>query len=259
MKTVILCGGLGARLREETEFRPKPMVEIGGKPILWHIMKIYAHYGFRDFILCLGYKGEMIKEYFYHYEILNNDFTIELGDKKSIEVHSNRGEKGWRITLADTGDKALKGARLKRVEKYIDGDQFMMTYGDGVANININSLLSVHNSHGKLATVTGISPASRFGELKVKGDSVESFSEKPRAGSGFINGGFFVFKKDIFDYLSADDECDLEIGPLEEVAHQGKLMVYKHTGFWSCMDTIRDMDYLNKLWAEGKAEWKVWD
>jgi len=169
IKVIILCGGLGTRLREETGFRPKPMVEIGGKPILWHIMKIYAHYGFKDFILCLGYRGEMIKDYFYNYEILNNDFTIELGNK-NIEIHSDLNEKGWRITLADTGDKALKGARLKRVEKYINGDQFMVTYGDGVSNININSLLFFHQKHGKLATVTGINPASRFGELKIIGD-----------------------------------------------------------------------------------------
>lgn len=257
MKVVILCGGLGTRLREETEFRPKPMVEIGGKPILWHIMKIYGHYGFRDFILCLGYKGEIIKEYFYNYEFINNDFTIELGDN-NIEIHSGHGEKGWRITLADTGDKALKGARLKRVEKYVDGDQFMMTYGDGVANVSIHSLLAFHHTHGKLATVTGINPASRFGELKIRGNQVESFSEKPRISSKLISGGFFVFNKGIFDYLSAHGECDLEIGALEKVANEGQLMVYKHRGYWACMDTLRDMDYLNKLWNEKKAFWKVW-
>ena len=178
IKVVILCGGLGTRLREETEFRPKPMVEIGGKPILWHIMKIYVHYGFKDFILCLGYKGEMIKEYFYNYEVLNNDFTIELGNNKNIEIHSNHGEKGWRVTLADTGDEALKGARLKRVEKYISDDQFLMTYGDGVSNIDINSLLAFHQGHGKIVTVTGINPATRFGELKIKGNQVECFSDK---------------------------------------------------------------------------------
>ena len=258
MKVVILCGGLGTRLREETEFRPKPMVEIGGKPILWHIMKIYFHYGIKDFVLSLGYKGEMIKEYFYNYEILSNDFTIELGNKKNIEIHSNNAEKDWRITLADTGDKALKGARLKRVQQYVDDDTFMLTYGDGVANVDINALLSFHSKHGKLATVTGINPASRFGELKIKGDQVESFSEKPRDGDGLINGGFFVFNRSIFDYLSENENCDLEIGPLEKIADEGQLMVYKHRGSWACMDTIRDMEYLNKLWVEGKAEWKVW-
>jgi len=259
MQTIILCGGLGTRLREETEFRPKPMVEIGGKPILWHIMKIFSHYGIKDFVLSLGYKGEMIKEYFYNYEILSNDFTIELGNKKNIEIHSNNAEKDWRITLADTGDKALKGARLKRVQQYIDDDTFVLTYGDGIADVDINALLAFHKKHGKLATVTGINPAARFGELKIKGNLVESFSEKPRDGEGLINGGFFVFNKGIFDYLSADENCDLEIGPLEKIAGEGQLMVYKHRGFWACMDTIRDMEYLNKLWVEGKAEWKVWE
>lgn len=259
MKVVILCGGLGTRLREETEFRPKPMVEIGGKPILWHIMKIYAHYGIKEFVLCLGYKGEMIKEYFYNYEVLNNDFTINLGNDKNIEIHSNHREKGWRITLADTGDKALKGARLKRVEKYIDGNVFMTTYGDGVASVDIKSLLAFHQKHGRLATVTAINPASRFGELKINGDQVKSFSEKPKNGSGLINSGFFVFNKGIFDYLSAEDNCDLEVGPLEQIVHEGQLMVYKHIGFWACMDTLRDMEYLNKLWSQGEAEWKVWE
>lgn len=258
MKVVILAGGLGMRLREETEFRPKPMVHIGNRPILWHTMKVYAHYGFKEFILCLGYKGEMIKEYFYEYEVLNNDFTVELGDTKNIEIHSSHSEKGWRVTLVDTGNKALKGARLKRAEKYIDGDQFMLTYGDGLANIDIDSLLAFHHSHGKLVTVTGINLGSRFGELKIKGDNVESFSEKPKNSHGLINGGFFVFNKKIFDYLSNDDNCDLEIGALEKVAKDGQLMVYKHKGFWACMDTIRDMEYLNKLWNENKAEWKVW-
>ena len=259
MKVVILCGGFGTRLREETEFRPKPMVEIGGKPILWHVMKIYAHYGYMDFILALGYKGEMVKEYFYNYDVLNNDFTIELGNEKKVEIHRNNAEKDWRVTLADTGDKALKGARLKRGEQYIDDDQFMLTYGDGIANVDIEDLLGFHQSHGKLATVIGINPASRFGELKMKGDQVESFSEKPKNGKGLINGGFFVFNRGIFDYLSADDDCDLEIGALEEIAKDGELMVYKHAGFWACMDTLRDMEYLNKLWSESHAEWKVWD
>lgn len=258
MKAVILCGGMGTRLKEETEYKPKPMVEIGDKPILWHIMKLYAHYGISDFVLSLGYKGEMIKEYFYNYEILSNDFTIELGNKKNIEIHSDNAEKNWRITLADTGDKSLKGARLKRVQQYVDDDTFMLTYGDGIANIDIKNLLEFHRNHGKLATVTGINPSSRFGELKIKGDQVEAFSEKPKNGDGLINGGFFVFNRDIFDYLSADENCDLEIGPLEKIASEGQLMVYKHTGFWACMDTIRDMEYLNKLWNENKAEWKLW-
>ncbi|MFX0134689.1 MAG: glucose-1-phosphate cytidylyltransferase [Candidatus Hodarchaeota archaeon] len=260
MKVVILCGGLGTRLREETEYRPKPMVEIGGKPILWHIMKIYAYYGFKDFILCLGYKGEMIKEYFYNYEVLNNDFTIELGNRgRQIEIHNSRSEKGWRITLADTGDKALKGARLKRVEKYIDGNQFMVTYGDGVADIDINDLLKFHRSHGKLGTLTGVRPLSRFGELTIESRLVMRFTEKPQTGAGLINGGFFVFNRGIFDFLEDKDNCDLEYGVLEEIASKRELAVYENDKFWFCMDTIRDMEYLNKLCKEDKVPWKVWE
>lgn len=258
MKVVILCGGLGTRLREETEFRPKPMVYIGNRPILWHVMKIFAHFGYNDFILCLGYKGEMIKDYFYHYEILNNDFTIELGKSKEIRIHQIHHENGWKITLADTGEKSLKGARLKKIEKYIDSDTFMVTYGDGVANIDINALLEFHHYHGKLATVTGVNPAARFGELKIVGERVESFCEKPESNKDYINGGFFVFNKKLFDYLSVDDACDLEYGPLEEIAKEGQLMVYKHPGLWACMDTIRDTEYLNKLWNENRAFWKIW-
>jgi glucose-1-phosphate cytidylyltransferase len=259
MKVVILCGGLGTRLREETEFRPKPMVNIGDRPILWHIMKIYAHYGFKEFVLCLGYKGETIKEFFYNYEILNNDITIELGNTKRIEIHSENTEKDWKITLADTGKKALKGARLKRIEKYIDNDIFMMTYGDGVSSLNINDLLAFHKKHGKLATVTGVVATSRYGEIKISGDRAEKFSEKPgEGGSDYINGGFFVFNRKIFEYLHDEDVCDFEYGTLEKIADDGELMVYKHDGFWSCMDTSRDMEHLNKLWNENKAYWKVW-
>ena len=259
MKVVILCGGMGTRLKEETNYRPKPMVNIGSRPILWHIMKIYAHYGFKQFVLSLGYKGEMIKEFFYNYDLLNNDATLKLGHPEETQIHrSQDNEDDWEITLADTGEKALKGARLKRIEKYIDGDEFMVTYGDGVANIDIDRLLSFHHSHGKIATVTGINPASRFGELKINGDTVESFNEKPNNGSGLINGGFFVFNRAIFNYLWDGDDCDLEVGALEQIAREGQLMVYKHRGFWACMDTLRDMDFLNKLWTEGKALWKVW-
>ncbi len=259
MKIVILCGGLGTRLREETEFRPKPMVNIGSRPILWHIMKIYAHYGYNDFVLALGYKGEMIKQYFWHYEYMNNDVTIELGKPDKLCIHQSHNEVGWRITLVDTGEKALKGARLKRIEKYIDGEAFMVTYGDGLAKVDINALLEFHNSHGNLATITGINPASRFGELRIKGHQVEAFHEKPKETDGLINGGFFVFNRDIFDYLSSDDDCDLEVDVLEKIAAAGQLMVFRHLGFWACMDTFRDMEYLNKLWAEEKAEWKVWE
>ena len=256
MKVVILCGGLGTRLKEETEFRPKPMVNIGNRPVLWHIMKIYAHYGYKEFILCLGYKGEMIKEYFYHYELMNNDVTLELGHPEKIHIHKSYEENGWKVTLVDTGLKALKGARLKKVERYLTENEFMMTYGDGLADINITDLLDFHRSHGKLATLTGINPASRFGELIVNGDLVEAFNEKVKTSSGFINGGFFVFNKGILDYLSTDDSCDLEIGPLEEISRDEQLMLYKHPGSWACMDNLRDMDYLNKLWDEKKAFWK---
>ena len=256
---VILCGGLGTRLREETEYRPKPMVEIGGKPILWHIMKIYAHQGFKDYILGLGYKGEIIKNYFYNYEILNNDFTVELGSYKHVEIHSNHKEKGWQVTLADTGDSALKGARIKKIEKYVNGDLFMLTYGDGVADINLHELLSFHKNHGRIGTVTGVRPPSRFGDLVVESNRVVSFTEKPQVSEGLINGGFFVFNRGIFDYLSAEDNCDFEVGPLEQLAEDGELMVYELKGEWACMDTFRDMEYLNKLWQGGKAFWKIWE
>lgn len=257
MKVVILCGGLGTRLKEETEYRPKPMVKIGNKPILWHIMNIYSHYGYRDFVLCLGYKGEMIKEYFYNYEILNSDFTIELGRHNHVQIHDSHSERGWKITLADTGERALKGARLKRVEKYIDSDTFMMTYGDGVADVDISELVKFHNTHGRIATLTGVMPPSRFGTLMVDESKVVRFSEKPQAVEGLVNGGFFVFDKRLFDYLSGDDACDLEMGVLDRLAEEGELMVYRHTGEWACMDTVRDMEYLNRLWSSDKAFWNL--
>jgi glucose-1-phosphate cytidylyltransferase len=258
MKVVILCGGLGTRLREETEFRPKPMVNIGNRPILWHIMKIYSHYGFKDFVLALGYKGEMIKNYFCHYELMNNDVTIELGLPEHVCIHQRHDEIGWRITLADTGEKSLKGARLKKIQKFITEDLFLATYGDGVANIDINDLLDFHRRHGKLATLTGINPASRFGELSIAGDQVMSFQEKSKDSEGLINGGFFVFNRKIFDFLTEEINCDLEYGPLEKIAQAGQLMVYRHDGFWACMDTLRDMDYLNALWEKNQAAWKIW-
>lgn len=258
IKVVILCGGVGTRLREETEFRPKPMVNIGARPILWHIMKYYSRYGVNDFVLALGYKGEMIKNYFCHYELMNNDVTIELGQPDNMCIHHSHDESGWKITLADTGEQALKGARLKKVEKYIADETFMMTYGDGIADVDINALLAFHKSHGRIVTVTGINSASRFGELITDGNRVTSFSEKPRNGEGLISGGFFVFHRSIFDYLTTADSCDLETGPLEQIAKQGQMMVYKHRGFWACMDTLRDMEYLNKIWDAGQAKWKIW-
>jgi glucose-1-phosphate cytidylyltransferase len=256
IRVVILCGGMGTRLKEETEFKPKPMVEIGGKPILWHIMKIYASYGFKDFVLCLGYKGEMIKQYFLNYEMMSCDITVELGSS-NVKVHNSHQEQGWRIILADTGENALTGARVKRIEKYIDGDLFMLTYGDGVADIDIKKLLEFHKSHGKIGTVTGVHPSSRFGELVVESDQVKEFSEKPQIKEGFINGGFFVFNKKFFDYLNDDDSCVLEGEPLEHLASDGELMIWKHKGFWQCMDTYRDMMLLNDIWGR-EAPWKVW-
>lgn len=259
MQTIILCGGLGTRLREETEFRPKPMVHVGNKPIIWHIMKIYAHFGHTDFILPLGYKGDMIKEFFCHYELMNNNVTIELGKPEYLCIHSSHGERGWKITLADTGELTLKGARIKRVEPYVTEETFMLTYGDGLADIDLAALVKFHRSHGKIATVTGINPTSRFGGLHLDGDVVKAFREKPKDGVGdLISGGFFVFNREIFNYLTSSDDCDLEYGPLERIAREGQLMVYRHKGFWFCMDTQRDMDALNEMWKSGKTPWAVW-
>jgi len=235
------------------------MIEIGGRPILWHVMKIYSHFGFKDFVLCLGYKGEMIKDYFYNYETLNNDFTIELGNSKHIDIHSSHGEKGWKVTLANTGDRSLKGARIKKAEKYVDTDLFMLTYGDGVANVDLQSLLSFHKKHGRIGTLTGVRPPSRFGELISQNERVMSFTEKPQVSTGLINGGFFVFNKKFFEYLSNEDSCDFEHGALERLARDGELMICEHKKEWECMDTLRDVDYLNKLWKSGKAFWKLWN
>ena len=260
IQTIILCGGLGTRLREETEYRPKPMVPIGGKPILWHIMKIYARYGYTDFILPLGYKGNMIKEYFYHYHLMNQDVSIRLGEHHSISFLSNDTQEAddWNITLVDTGENTFKGGRLKRVEKYITSDEVMVTYGDGVADIDLNKLLAFHRSHGKMVTVTGVSTASQFGELKINGNQVTHFREKPSVSDHFVSGGFYVFNRSFFSRLSEEEACDLEAGPLEELATEGELMIYKHPGKWACMDTIRDTEYLNRLWTANEAFWKMW-
>lgn len=259
MKVVILCGGKGTRLREETEYRPKPMVRIGDKPILWHIMKTYSHYGFNDFVICLGYKGDMIKEYFLNYEAMNNDFTIQLGNHSNIQYHSNHQERGWCVTLADTGEETQTGARVKRIENHIDGDLFMLTYGDGVANINIKELVEYHKSHGKIGTMTGVHPSSRFGELVINDNKIEVFNEKPQVKEGLINGGFFVFNKTFFKYLKEDDNCYLEKEPLETLAADGELMVYPHEGFWQCVDTYRELELLNNLWKSRNPPWKVWE
>jgi glucose-1-phosphate cytidylyltransferase len=256
-KVVILCGGKGTRLHEETEYRPKPMVEIGNRPILWHIMKYYSHFGFNDFVLCLGYKAETIKEYFYNYHILKSDFTIELGCRE-IKVHTPCVEENWKVTLVDTGVETLKGARIKKVEKYIDSDHFLLTYGDGVADVDIDKLVEFHKSHGKIGTVTGVRPPSRFGEIEVRNSHVTNFREKPQTSTGLINGGFFVLNRKIMDYLNETEDCDFEKGALEEIAEKGELMVYEHKGNWECMDTMRDTEYLNKLWEKDMAFWKLW-
>ncbi len=259
MKVVILCGGQGTRLREETEYRPKPMVHVGPRPILWHIMKGYAQHGFKDFVLCLGYKGEQIKQFFYEYEVLTSDVTVELGRNRKVELHRDEHpEDGWRVTLADTGELALTGARVKKVARYLDGDRFMLTYGDGVCDVDLTKLLAFHRSHGRIGTVTGVHPSARFGELELQKDRVTGFSEKPNVIDSYINGGFFIFEKKFLDYLTVDDACQLERGPLERLVADDQLRAYVHDGFWQCMDTVRDMKLLNDLWSRGRAPWATW-
>jgi len=248
---------LGTRLREETEFRPKPMVEVGGRPILWHIMKSYAHYGFKDFVLCLGYKGGLIKEYFLNYEAMNNDFTITLGQQSRINLDDSHQEQGFQVTLADTGLDTMTGGRIKRIKKYVGDETFMMTYGDGLSDVDINCLLEFHRSHGRIATVTTVRPVLRFGVVEIGEQSrVMDFREKP-VSEGWISAGFFVFNRGIFDYLPGDD-CILERGPLERLASDGQLAAYRHEGFFFAMDTYREYQHLSQLWASGKAPWKVW-
>jgi len=256
---VILCGGMGTRLREETEYRPKPLVEVGGRPILWHIMKMYGSHGFKRFVLCLGYKGEMIKQYFLNYRLTTRNFTLCLESNEEPVVESNGEPEEWTITFADTGTSAMTGARVKRIEHYIDSNEFMLTYGDGVSNIDICELLKFHRSHGKLATVTAVHPLARFGELVIQGSRVVQFAEKPQAVDGFINGGFFVFNREVFSYLSDHEACVLEREPLERLAADGELMTYHHRGFWHCMDTYRDLQVLNQFWESSNPPWKVWN
>ncbi len=257
MKVVILAGGFGTRMSEETVIKPKPMVEIGGKPILWHIMKIYSHYGFNEFVICLGYKGYMIKEYFANYFLHTSDVTIDIKQNR-IETHENSSEP-WKVSLIDTGDNTMTGGRVKRVQKYIGDEPFMLTYGDGVSDINIKKLLKFHQTHKKTGTLTAIRPPGRFGALQLQnGHEVTSFFEKPEGDGGYVNGGFFVFEPAIFDYLK-DDTTILERVPLESLAQSKQLNAYKHEGFWHPMDTLRDKKYLEGLWETGKAPWKVWD
>lgn len=254
MKTVVLCGGLGTRLSEETHIRPKPMVEIGGRPILWHVMKIYEKHGFSDFILALGYKGEFIKDYFMHYHARMSDFRVHL--KTGNIDFTNPTAEDWKVMLVDTGANTLTGGRLLRLKsQLVNSGTFMLTYGDGVSDVNINDLLAFHKSHGKLATVTSVRPPARFGGMLIEKDGlVANFKEKPQAGEGWINGGFFVFEPGIFDYLE-NDSTILEQSPLENLTKNGQLMAYEHSGYWQCMDTIRDRDALQELYNSNKAVW----
>lgn len=255
MKTIILAGGLGTRLSEKTVERPKPMVEIGGKPVLWHIMNIYASYGFEEFIIALGYKSEMIKEYFLNFYALNNNLSIDLKTGDTI-IHEG-AQPDWKVHLVDTGMHTQTGGRLKRLKSWIGAEPFMMTYGDGLANIDIGKLVEFHQSQGKLATVTGVRPPARFGGLRFDGNQVMEFSEKAQAGEGWINGGFFVLEPEVFDYLQGD-ETVWEREPLERLAAQGELVSYRHEGFWQPMDTVREHALLENLWSLKKAPWKVW-
>ena len=264
MKVAILCGGQGTRLREETEFRPKPLVEIGGRPIVWHIMKHYAHHGFKEFVLCLGYRGNMIREYFLNYEAHNTDITISLssnlagGAKHSIEYHGEHDEQQFKVTLADTGMEEMTGARVARVRRYLDGGPFMVAYGDGVSDVDLKALVAFHRKHGKLATVTTVRPISRFGIVDVEdGGRVTNFTEKPHL-DGWISAGYFIFEPGVFDYLKADKNCVLEREPLQRLAKDGQLVAYRHEGFYYAMDTYREYQTLNGLWDQGKAPWKVW-
>ena len=257
-KVVLLCGGLGTRMREETEYRPKPMVEVGGRPLLWHIMKLYSAHGLNEFVCCLGYRGSMIKQYFLDYHAMRSDVTVDLGSG-TVEKEAGDAE-DWRVTLVDTGESSMTGARVKRVERYLqDSDLFLCTYGDGVADLDVSALLDFHRSHGRLATVTGVRPPSRFGELVVDEGRVESFAEKPLTGGGLVSGGFFVFDRRVLERLDADPSCVLEREPLEGLARDGELCVYDHEGYWQCADTVRDVDHLRALWDAGDAPWRVWD
>lgn len=258
LDVVLLCGGLGTRLREETEFKPKPMVEIGERPILWHIMKHYHHFGVRNFILCLGYKGHVIRDYFLNYEMHNSDVAVDLRDG-SVEMLSNAYAEDWRITLADTGPETLTASRIKKALRYVRGDTFLATYGDGLSNIDLPALLAYHRKAGRLATVTAVHPSSRFGELAIEDGLVQSFQEKPQVADGWINGGFFVFERSAFERVRPSDNLPLETGVLESLAAESQLAVYQHDGFWQCMDTFREMQLLNEMWSSGQAPWQSWD
>jgi len=254
VKVIILAGGFGTRLSEYTETIPKPMVTVGGRPILWHIMRSYAHFGHKDFYLALGYKAEVIKEYFLHYRSLNADFTVDLSSG-TVEPHRAE-DTDWRVTLVQTGLESMTGGRVKRLQSFIGNETFMLTYGDGVADVDLGALLEFHKSHGKMVTVSAVRPSARFGELEMQDQQVITFQEKPQTGQGWINGGYFIIEPEFFDLIEGD-EMILEREPLEKAASMGELMAYQHDGYWQCMDTKRDRDHLEELWAKDRAPWKV--
>ena len=257
MKTIILAGGWGSRLGNLSDLVPKPMLQIGNRPVLWHIMKIYSSYGYNDFILALGVKGHIIKEYFYNFEAINNNFTVNMKNGE-IAYHSKHKEFDWKVTLVDTGLNTLKGGRIKRVEPFLEDDINMITYGDGVADVDVNELVEFHKSHSKIITITGVRPTGRFGEIKEENNVVKTFIEKPKSGNSFINGGFMVFDKRLLKFFSTSEDCDFENDALEKLANIGEVMVYKHKGRWQCMDHERDFNLLNSLWNSNRAFWKVW-
>ena len=257
MKVIILAGGLGTRISEESHLKPKPMITIGEQPILWHIMKYYSSFGFHDFIICCGYKGHMIKEYFADYYLYRSDVTFDFSAENHMTIHSNIAEP-WRVTLVDTGLNTQTGARVKRVQKYVGAETFMLTYGDGVSNIDLNALLRQHEASGKTVTLTGIQPGGRFGVLDLEGQTVTGFREKAKEDGGWINGGFMVMEPGVFDYLSLREDCVMEQKPMEALAHDGQLGIYKHNGFWQCMDTQRDRSQLEAVWSSGNAPWAPW-
>ena len=256
MRVVILAGGLGSRISEESYLKPKPMITIGDQPILWHIMKYYSHFNFHDFVICCGYKGHVIKEYFADYYLHRSDVTFDFSAENRMTVHQNVAEP-WRVTLVDTGLNTQTGARVKRVQKYIGDEPFMLTYGDGVSDVDLNALLAQHRTSGKTVTLTGVQPGGRFGVLDLEGQTVTGFREKAKEDGGWINGGFMVMEPEVFGYLSTEENCVLERGPMEELSEAGKLGIYKHTGFWQCMDTQRDRVKLEALWSASQAPWKV--
>ncbi|MFC1936204.1 glucose-1-phosphate cytidylyltransferase [Chloroflexota bacterium] len=256
MKAAILAGGFGTRLQEKTIDVPKPMVEIGGLPILWHIMKLYSHYGINEFVIALGYKGHVIKEFFLNYRYRTNSMRINLREG-DVNILNNEAD-DWNIHLLETGLTTMTGGRVKQICQYIGNEPFLLTYGDGVANVDLNELISFHRQHGRLATVTAVRPVARFGEITFEGEQVAKFEEKPQIGSGWINGGFFILEPGVSDYIEGD-ETIFERQPLTQMANDGQLMAYRHQGFWQCMDTVRDVNLLNALWEKNEAAWKVWD